>query len=563
MKKLLKIIFFITIFISGNVFSATSDIPHPAGNIPPNPDYKKNYSSISDSEQKAISAINNARTAEGVKNITIPDNWSSISTKEQIFYLINEERADRGLAKLRAREKNLEEINQSFANNVSSSGLYSSNVHTDPVTKKTLTQRINSNANTNLKYAFIAEILAINIHPLGAIYEWMYNDAGDWNWAHRDTILGKYLNDQTYIGIGFADNYKGDTTQKVISVDFFHPASTFSANIEQRQADLENKIFGESVVLYSDLNNSGVSCRVPKDTTINSLSSNIPNCPATNYNDKISSIKIPHQQCVEFWTDSNKTGEKMTFCNLQKNNMPLNLNFVDQVIDKLASFDNNFSSMRTYSQSKLDNSKVFFFVDTNGMGYASPVSVGSNISDARDRNLFSLGNDNISSFTLPAGVCVELFQHINYEGKKRVYCNTSNERNFVYFWAGQYENDQLSSVKIYTTNKNNTISTDKSVQFWQHNDKTGNTAIFTSPANFSDARQTDIFPVGNDDISSFEIPPRTCVDVFQHINYEGFKFTYCNFQTTERLFVPLIGGFKENDNLSSVKMREISSNERF
>ncbi|GEM_PF-1808481 len=560
--KIFRIFLFVLVFFfSQTIFSATSNIPHPSGNILPNPDYKK-YSTLSESEQKAVDAINYARSLEGVSNIEIPNNFSSLDMKEQIMYLINKEREDRGLPKFRAREYNVESITQPFVDNIAIHG-FASNVHNDPVSGLTYTQRIQSSPNTNGKYAFIAEILAINIHSFGIVYEWMYNDNYGWNWAHRDTILGAYSNDQTYIGIGFADNYQGNSTQKVVAVDLFHPNSSFVPNIIQRQTDLENKIFGESVVLYSDLALNGVSCRIPQNQEVSSLVSNISGCNGSNYNDKISSIKIPHQQCVEFFSDSNFSGEKMIFCNEQKNGMPLDLSFVDKPVDKLSQFNETFSSLKTYSLSKSDSSKVFFFVDTEGFGYSSPVSIGTEISDARTRSVFSLGNDNISSFTIPSGVCVDLYEHIDFAGRKRVYCNNSKETNFVSFGAGQFENDQLSSVKIYQIEIFEGSSDDKNVQFWQHDNKTGNSAIFTSPSQFSDARNTDIFSVGNDDISSFEIAPRVCVDVFQDVNFGGFQYTYCNFSKNERSFIPLIGGFQENDNLSSVKIREISEDEKF
>ncbi|GAB4140461.1 MAG: hypothetical protein Fur0024_1750 [Patescibacteria group bacterium] len=203
----------------------------------------------------------------------------------------------------------------------------------------------------------------------------------------------------------------------------------------------------------------------------------------------------------------------------------------------------------------LDNTKVRFFQHTNCGGNVVDVNVGAEIPDAR--YMPKLENDNISSFTIPSGVCVELFQHINFVGRNRVYCNNAPTGSSVSFISGQFENDQLSSVKVYFAEKENVKSSDEDfVVFYEHGNRGGKSVRYSAPNELASAFDSE-FLIGNDEVSSFEISPRVCVDMYQDINFGGWKYTYCNFSSSENLLHNLAGGFKENDNLSSFKIRKI------
>jgi serine protease len=314
-------------------------------------------------------------------------------------------------------------------------------------------------------------------------------------------------------------------------------------------------------VIFANTNFTGNSCTLANNTNY-PTALNIAGC-SNNMNDIVKSMQIPYGVCIDAYQDINYQGFKVTYCNTQANYQVLNLSLVDSGPDKQSINGNVFSSFKVYDVSRTDPDKVFFYVDAGYSGYSSYLQTGDFIQDARqnvngvNRNKLTVGNDNISSFTLPSGKCVELYADIiaeNNGGIMRKYCNNSPNFGQVTFAYGQWENDQLSAVKVYDTTVNNTTPTDTAVKFWSNNDQTGTLSTLNAPSNLPNLTNPSTFSVGDNQVSSFELAPRTCADIYELPNYQGWDYTYCDFSTTDRLFVPFYAGWRENDNASSIKV---------
>ncbi len=408
---------------------------------------------------------------------------------------------------------NVSEITQNFVNHIESNGFHPTDPHKDPITGKTFSQRMSEDPDISGKYTYVSEILAQNLHPAGAVYEWMYNDK-NWNWAHRDAIL-KDKDGTIFLGFGIANV----NSQMVMGIDFMHPANSYIPKKGINQGSVNTLVqHGEnSLLLFTNSNMNGNYCTISENIDIPKLS-DLSYC-SKNFNDNITSLVIPNTKCVDVFMDENFSEEKITFCGRLLTAKPLRINLLNKPVDKLLYFNDKISSLKFYSGDIYNQNKIFFYVDTNGEGYSSAINVGTNISDVRDRKILSVGNGNISSFNLPADVCLELYQHIDYQGIMRKFCNSSNTKDVVSFGAGQFENDQLSSLKSYFITQK-PISSNKKVKFFEHGNETGASFEVVANCSLSDARDAS-FPIGNDKVSAFKIAPRVCLDIYQDINYNG------------------------------------------
>lgn len=159
---------------------------------------------------RALSAINNARAAEGVRPMVLPVNFSHMSIPRQTFVVTNLERVDRGLRPI-----------------------------------KGLTSRLNANARhaavKNTDPTLIGSVMALlGVHeygsvwagdfgPLASDFDWMYNDGysaeGSINldcntpssagcWGHRHVILDTYSGMPTLMGgVGTTDSVGSSLAQ--------------------------------------------------------------------------------------------------------------------------------------------------------------------------------------------------------------------------------------------------------------------------------------------------------------------------------------------------------------
>ncbi len=82
-------------------------LPDPVSNIAPNPNFLAScgftaYNGSFSCVWEVVSAIDNARSSEGLPPMVLPTNWASLTPAEQLFVATNLERSVRGLAPLSA-----------------------------------------------------------------------------------------------------------------------------------------------------------------------------------------------------------------------------------------------------------------------------------------------------------------------------------------------------------------------------------------------------------------------------------------------------------------------------
>ncbi|HVS68249.1 MAG TPA: hypothetical protein VHE56_06830 [Mycobacteriales bacterium] len=177
---------------SSAVHHTSKALRDPRRNVSASPDYL-DFCATKGSNNKtclsrALSAINNARAAEGIGPMILPTNYVHMSIPRQTFVVTNLERVDRGLRPF-----------------------------------KGLTAKLNGNAHhaaaTNSDPTLIGAVMALlgirtygsiwagDFGPLASDYDWMYNDGYSSNgsvnldcrtpsssgcWGHRHVILGTY-----------------------------------------------------------------------------------------------------------------------------------------------------------------------------------------------------------------------------------------------------------------------------------------------------------------------------------------------------------------------------------
>jgi 5-hydroxyisourate hydrolase-like protein (transthyretin family) len=186
---------------------ATSGTPttDPALNIAPNPNYWTTCSSqgaaSSACTDAVVQAINNARAAEGVGPMTLPNGFAQMTPAVQTFVVSNLERVDRGLAPAAGMVGTLNSASQTAANN-----------DADPMLASWTIGSFSANR--------WGSIWAGDLNALAADYDWMYNDgwgpSGSYNldctsatasgcWGHRDNILSPYGGQELITGVASTD----------------------------------------------------------------------------------------------------------------------------------------------------------------------------------------------------------------------------------------------------------------------------------------------------------------------------------------------------------------------
>ncbi len=112
-------------------------------------------------------------------------------------------------------------------------------------------------------------------------------------------------------------------------------------------------------------------------------------------------------------------------------------------------------------------------------------------------------HDAISSVRVPAGMTVTLYDHENWRGESLQLASSTP-------WIGDAFNDRTSSLEV----RSNDI-TPRPVVF-EHRDSEGSSMVL-GPENHSDLERG----VGNDAISSAEVPEGFLVALFEHRGYKG------------------------------------------
>jgi hypothetical protein len=170
----------------------------------------------------AFAAIDAAHIAEGVcarcsaggSNIEnfLPATYASLNPDQKVLLLINAERISRGLPPILGPDGMNVGTNDPFMGNVTANHalLVAINagwwlldipiIHSNAVDGTFDGRETAPLGPHGLTEAGWGEIAAVNYSPEGAIWQWMYDDAGS-NWGHRDNILSCAYN---LMGVGVA-----------------------------------------------------------------------------------------------------------------------------------------------------------------------------------------------------------------------------------------------------------------------------------------------------------------------------------------------------------------------
>ncbi|WP_221067166.1 Cys-every-fifth RiPP peptide CefA [Methylomagnum ishizawai] len=164
--------------------------------------------------------------------------------------------------------------------------------------------------------------------------------------------------------------------------------------------------------------------------------------------------------------------------------------------------------------------KATLFQHSDYGGTSQEVGLGS-----YDINDLSVGNDQISSLKVPAGVRVTLYEHANFRGRHWSYTQDTP-------WIGDEPNDLTSGVMV-----------EKVATIYQHNDYQGQ-AVYLGVGRYL---MKDI-PLANDNLSSLKVPQGLVVMLYEHENFGGDFRSYYEDS-------PNVGDF--NDKTSSIVIKQL------
>ena len=183
---------------------AAATTADPATNVSPSPDYwptcTSNGPTSAACTAAVLSAIDHARSLEGVGPMELPSNFASMTPAEQTFVVSNLERVDRGLQPAAGMVGTLDNAAQTGANN-----------DADPTLPSWTIGSFNANR--------WGSNWAGDLNALAADYDWMYADGwgtnGSFNmdctgpgaagcWGHRHNILSSYGGEELITGTASA-----------------------------------------------------------------------------------------------------------------------------------------------------------------------------------------------------------------------------------------------------------------------------------------------------------------------------------------------------------------------
>jgi hypothetical protein len=181
-----------------------TDIPDPAQNIAPSPDFTRvcRSSGIDVSApcvSAALAAINHAHALEGIPPMVLPNGFAQLSVPDQLFVAVNLERVDRGLSPFTGLTEDL--------NHNAQKGADEADDPPDPGSSYVLDD---------------AEWAGGSSNGLDAVYGWMYDDGFDSGnldclrrgaagcWGHRKGILDDFGAGPNVV-MGAALDATGDT----------------------------------------------------------------------------------------------------------------------------------------------------------------------------------------------------------------------------------------------------------------------------------------------------------------------------------------------------------------
>lgn len=221
--------------------------------IPPNPDFLA--SKVTDREGKALEAINNARAKDPSisKDLVLPTEYWSLPVDQQLLFLVNDERVNRGLNPIKGIDYTLQnKMSQPMADAVQNCGVDLQTPHIDncpegengdrgqkgPADRLVMFPGLHGHTKAGSSYQ---ENLALNSAGApGALYTWIYDDGDNTGntYTHRKSFLFDF-SENAYIGIGYhgageVDLFNGGTpvdtikNVQIVEVDFIDYQTDFT-----------------------------------------------------------------------------------------------------------------------------------------------------------------------------------------------------------------------------------------------------------------------------------------------------------------------------------------------
>ncbi len=172
------------------------------------------WSAKSESVEEIREAFNFARSRDNTinKKLVMPPQsvWDLMSYQQQGFYLLNQERIDRGLEPFEGIYIDIEKISQAYAIELYYSGKFEHNADDTP------SERIDRVATLKEKKESVKEAIFLNVKDddylqnpvIKAVYNWIYSDK-DNNWSNRKALFSKLSKNsgkngiEGLIGFGF------------------------------------------------------------------------------------------------------------------------------------------------------------------------------------------------------------------------------------------------------------------------------------------------------------------------------------------------------------------------
>ena len=243
--------------LPAHAYPADARGAHSADNYPPDPTgdltWQAGVSSVADIQ----SAFNQARANENSQlgtsmpamALPAPAQWNALSDGARAAWLINQERAARGVMQMQGEQSDVTSVAQSYAQY-----LFSHDAFAHDADGRDPWQRLASDPAIGACHDFlgVSENLAVFVTtsksiPLAverSIYGWLYDDSGS-SWGHREAALWSSYNDNSgqvgkegFLGIGLVSGgpYRGPFTQSwplatIVVLDVFDPCSTWKAGL--------------------------------------------------------------------------------------------------------------------------------------------------------------------------------------------------------------------------------------------------------------------------------------------------------------------------------------------
>lgn len=183
------------------------------------PDPLNDRTASINSESDGITAINNARSLEGLGQLNLPGNFYSLSPEDRILTLFNLERADRGLPVFsHGNDLVLGRVAENHSQILISYNIFAHDTAIDGPLQPT-PNRITVAPGVPGHYSSWGEIIAGAPYTTYQVFIWLYQDKSQ-GWGHRHIIFGCFSD----IGIG---SISGGPYGSISTADFIQSNGSY------------------------------------------------------------------------------------------------------------------------------------------------------------------------------------------------------------------------------------------------------------------------------------------------------------------------------------------------